>query len=85
MGIRVSVVVAVHNPGVYIEPLIASLLEQTMARADYEMIFVDDGSTDDTPARWTAWPRRRHRSSSCTSPTAGGRAARQRGRRSSPG
>ena len=51
MGIRVSVVVAVHNPGVYIEPLIASLLEQTMARADYEMIFVDDGSTDDTPAR----------------------------------
>ena len=51
MGIRVSVVVPVHNPGVYIEALIASLFEQTMVRNDYEVIFVDDGSTDDTPAR----------------------------------
>src|SRR4051812_44468915 len=47
----VSVVVPVYNPGPDIEPLIDSLLAQTMAQANREFIFVDDGSTDGTGAR----------------------------------
>ena len=49
-GIEVSVVVPVYNPGSFIEPCIASLLAQTMATDRLELIFVDDASTDATPA-----------------------------------
>jgi glycosyltransferase involved in cell wall biosynthesis len=52
MGIKVSVVVASYNAGAYVEPLIASLLAQTLPTDQFEAIFVDDGSTDDTPARF---------------------------------
>src|SRR5215210_3041485 len=51
---KISVIVPVYNPGRHIDDLIASLLEQTMPSGDYEAIFVDDGSTDDTPARLDA-------------------------------
>lgn len=52
MPIRVSVVVAVYNTGEYIEPLIRSLLGQSMPADQFEMIFVDDGSNDGvTPQR----------------------------------
>jgi poly(ribitol-phosphate) beta-N-acetylglucosaminyltransferase len=47
----VSVVVPVHNPGRYIEPCIRSLLRQTMSRDRFEVVFVDDGSTDGTGDR----------------------------------
>src|SRR4051794_23010424 len=52
--VKVSVIVPVYNPGANIEELIASLLGQSLARAEYEVIFVDDGSTDATPARLDA-------------------------------
>ncbi|HEU5006583.1 MAG TPA: glycosyltransferase [Jatrophihabitantaceae bacterium] len=54
LGVKVSVVVPVYNPGRYIEPLIESLLAQTLPASEFEAIFVDDGSTDDTPARLDA-------------------------------
>ncbi|NUS74578.1 MAG: glycosyltransferase family 2 protein [Streptomyces sp.] len=51
MPVKVSVVVPVYNPGVYIEDCIASLKRQSLPPDEYEMIFVDDGSTDSTPGR----------------------------------
>ncbi|GAB3562083.1 glycosyltransferase family 2 protein [Spelaeicoccus albus] len=51
MTTKVSVVVAVYNTGEYIEPLIDSIIGQTMSDDEYEAIFVDDGSSDETPAR----------------------------------
>lgn len=47
---RVSVVVPVYNPGPYIHDLIDSLRAQTLDPAEFEAVFVDDGSTDGTPA-----------------------------------
>lgn len=51
MPIKVSVVIPVYNPGKYIEDCITSLLRQSLPDDEYEAIFVNDGSTDDTPAR----------------------------------
>jgi glycosyltransferase involved in cell wall biosynthesis len=51
VGIKVSVVVAVYNPGSHIDDCIASLLGQSLPRQEYEVIFVDDGSTDGTGER----------------------------------
>ena len=52
--IKVSVVVPVYNPGENIEPLIASVLGQSLPDDEYEAIFVDDGSTDGTGERLDA-------------------------------
>ncbi|MFD9321801.1 glycosyltransferase family 2 protein [Streptomyces sp. NPDC060053] len=50
MPVKVSVIVPVYNPGPYIEDCLASLLRQSLPPDEYEVIFVDDGSTDATPA-----------------------------------
>jgi len=42
----VSVVVPVYNQEKYVGRCIRSLLHQTLDSADYEIIFIDDGSTD---------------------------------------
>ena len=47
----ISVVIPAHNPGLYVEPCIRSLLRQTMSRNRFEIVFVDDGSTDGTSER----------------------------------
>lgn len=52
MAIKVSVVVAAYNPGKYVEPLLDSLTRQTMPAQDFEVILVDDGSTDGTSSRF---------------------------------
>jgi glycosyltransferase involved in cell wall biosynthesis len=46
MGVKVSVIVNVHNPGNSADACIRSTLEQTLPADEYEVIFVDDGSTD---------------------------------------
>ncbi len=46
MGVKVSVIVNVHNPGDSADACIRSTLEQTLPPDAYEVIFVDDGSTD---------------------------------------
>ncbi|WP_176993240.1 glycosyltransferase [Nonomuraea jiangxiensis] len=46
MGVKVSVIVNVHNPGGTADACMRSTLEQTMPAGDYEVIFVNDGSTD---------------------------------------
>lgn len=51
MPVKVSVVVPVYNPGAHIEECVASLLRQSLPPDEYEVIFVDDGSTDGTGER----------------------------------
>ncbi|CAL9281208.1 glycosyltransferase family 2 protein [Streptomyces sp. SudanB52_2052] len=54
MPVKVSVIIPVYNPGIYIEDCISSLQRQSLPPDEYEVIFVDDGSTDETPARLDA-------------------------------
>ena len=51
---KVSVIVPVFNPGGNIDECIESLIGQSLPSDEYELIFVDDGSTDGTPARLDA-------------------------------
>ncbi len=52
--IKVSVIVPVYNPGEYLERCVRSILDQSLPAAAVEAIFVDDGSTDESPARLDA-------------------------------
>jgi glycosyltransferase involved in cell wall biosynthesis len=51
MPLKVSVIVPVYDPGPYIEPHIDSLLGQSLASDEFEILYVDDGSTDGTGSR----------------------------------
>lgn len=51
---KVSVVVPVYNPGPHLRRCTDSLLDQSLPADEYEVIFVDDGSTDESPARLDA-------------------------------
>ena len=52
----ISVVLPTHNGSRFIDRAIESIVEQTFA--DWELIVVDDASTDDTPAKVDAWADR---------------------------
>ncbi|WP_446040502.1 glycosyltransferase [Streptomyces sp. SID1121] len=54
MAVRVTVVVPTYNSGPLIKPLVDSMLRQTMTPEEFEVLFVDDGSTDNTPAQLAA-------------------------------
>ena len=45
----VSVIVATHNQAEFLPQCLASLVNQTLGRSFYEVVVVDDGSTDCTP------------------------------------
>lgn len=47
--LKVSVIVAVYNQERFIGRCLRSLLHQTLPYVDYEIIVIDDGSTDRTP------------------------------------
>ncbi|MEU0030425.1 glycosyltransferase, partial [Streptomyces sp. NPDC006335] len=49
--LKVSIVVPVYNAGRYIDMCAPSLLGQTLGEDAYEIIYVDDGSTDDSAQR----------------------------------
>lgn len=55
MGVKVSVVMAVCNGERYLEKSVSSVLRQSFA--DFELIVVDDGSTDGTPDSLARWSR----------------------------
>ncbi|HQP12634.1 MAG TPA: glycosyltransferase, partial [Candidatus Omnitrophota bacterium] len=46
--IDISVIVVNHNYGTLIRRCIRSLLNQDLDRSHYEIVVVDDGSTDDS-------------------------------------
>ncbi len=50
----VSVVIPTYNPGRYLDAGIASLMAQTLPSDQFEVVIVDDGSTDGTPAHLEA-------------------------------
>lgn len=45
---KVSIIVPVYNSSKYLDRFMDSILAQTMPQGDYEVILVDDGSTDDS-------------------------------------
>ena len=47
-SIKVSVLIPVYNAELYIGRCIRSLLNQTLNVDDYELIVINDGSTDNT-------------------------------------
>jgi glycosyltransferase involved in cell wall biosynthesis len=52
--LRASVVVPVYNPGPHLDDLVASLLQQSLPAAQFEVLFCDDGSDLTTRQRLAA-------------------------------
>jgi len=76
MSPRVSVLVPLYNKGLYIGRCLDSILAQTLR--DFEVIVVDDGSTDDGPDVVHAYARRDSRLRLIRQANAGPGAARNR-------
>jgi glycosyltransferase involved in cell wall biosynthesis len=55
MPIDVSVVIPFFNPGADIDASIGSMIDQTLPRDRFEVILVDDGSTDGSGERVDQW------------------------------
>jgi len=50
VSIRISAIICTHNRASYLKKAIQSLVDQTLPKEQYEVIVVDNGSTDDTKA-----------------------------------
>src|SRR5437762_10548606 len=77
MGMLVSVVVPAYNAGKYLGLTIESVLAQTYT--DWELVIVDDGSTDDTWEVAGAYARSDPRVMRVQQPNRGQAVARNRG------
>lgn len=55
---KISVVVPTRNRAAYLEKFFFSLAKQTLSAADYELIIVDNGSTDETESICRKWGER---------------------------
>jgi len=53
--VRFSIVIAVYNVARYLDEFIESLESQTYPRANFEVVAVNDGSTDESLERLRAW------------------------------
>jgi glycosyltransferase involved in cell wall biosynthesis len=51
---KLSVVICTYNRGPILEKCLRALIDQSLPGDQYEIVVVDDGSTDDTPARISA-------------------------------
>jgi glycosyltransferase involved in cell wall biosynthesis len=58
MPTDVSVVIPFFNPGANIEDCLESLIDQSLAHDRFEVILVDDGSTDGSDVRVDGWAAR---------------------------
>jgi glycosyltransferase involved in cell wall biosynthesis len=58
MPVDVSVVVPFFNPGPDLDECVASMLDQTLAAERFEVLLVDDGSTDGSGLRADEWADR---------------------------
>jgi dolichol-phosphate mannosyltransferase len=59
-AVKVSIVVPVRNEADNVAPLIGEIVTALDVRGDYEMIYVNDGSTDATSQRLKALMQRHH-------------------------
>jgi len=58
MSIQFSIIIPCYNAVEYVDRAMKSVVEQTMDRSLYEIIAVNDASTDDTLERLNCWARR---------------------------
>ena len=54
---KLSVIVPCYNVGQYIDRCVESLTSQTLDKSQYEIILVDDASTDDTWKHIEDWEK----------------------------
>lgn len=73
----VSVIVPVYNVSTYLDTCVRSIVSQTFG--EFELILVDDGSTDGSSAQCDAWGREDSRITVIHQPNAGLSAARNAG------
>jgi glycosyltransferase involved in cell wall biosynthesis len=74
---KVSVIVPVYNAGPYLEACVRSILGQSFS--DFELLLVDDGSTDGSGAACDAWTQKDMRIHTIHQANAGAAAARNAG------
>ena len=73
-GMRLSIVVPAYNEEAVIERFHRRLCDALAPlQLQFEVIYVDDGSTDRTPAILSTCARRNHRSATCGSAEISGR------------
>ena len=83
MSIRVSIIVPVYNAEKYLRECVESVLGQTLS--DIELILVDDGSTDGSPALCDRYAVQDHRVKVIHKPNGRAASARNAGLRAASG